>query len=92
MTPTVAAAEAVGEDGRWGEEVEPMTPAVAAAEGSQGARGPTSDAVVVPRRQELDRAHVGGSRPEEEEEHPAPVRRPWNGGEGEKGHRWPHEG
>ena len=35
MTPAVAAAEGVGDDGRWGEEAEPMTPA-AAAEGSQG--------------------------------------------------------
>ena len=35
MTPAVAvaAAEGVGEYGRWGEEAELMTPAVAAAEG-----------------------------------------------------------
>ena len=35
MSPevAVAAAEGVSEDGRWGEEAEPMTPAVAATEG-----------------------------------------------------------
>ena len=33
----MAAAEGVSEDGRWGEEAEPMTPAVAAAEEAGGA-------------------------------------------------------
>lgn len=33
MTPAVAAAEGVGEDGCWSEEAELMTPAAAAAEG-----------------------------------------------------------
>ena len=46
-----------------------------------GAGGPASAADPVPGRQEPDRAHGGGSRPEEEEEHPAPVRRPWRHGE-----------
>jgi hypothetical protein len=45
MTLAVAAAEGVGEDGRWGEEAEPMTPAVAAAEavGEDGRGGGADD-------------------------------------------------